>query len=184
MTHKLASLGPTAVWQYVPSLTWKKTITRRLTAARVHGLVLATLLLGLVIATPMASAGEWTDHSGTICKNYNASEVGYIDYFAYGTRSLSPSYTYVICPLTRNTTGTNGAYVFVYVTGSLPTSCGAYSYDYYGGLLVSNSVSGTGLLGIPLAGSGYSTAYSYYSVLCYLPGNGASVLTSVDIYEY
>jgi len=183
MTHKRASLGPTAVWQCVPSLTWKKTITRRLTAARIHGLVLATFLLGLVIATPMASAGEWTDHSGTICKNYNAGEANYIDYLTYGTRSVSSSYTYVICPLTRNTAGIYGAYVYVYVAGS-PTSCTAYSYDYYGGGLVSNSVSGTGLLGIPLYGYGNSTPYSNYSVLCYLPGNAASVVTSVDIYEY
>jgi len=155
-----------------------------LTSARLRSFVLATLLLGLVIAAPMASAAEWTDHSGTICKNYNAGEVTYIDYLVNGTRSLSPSSTYVICPLTRNTTGTNGAYFYVYVTGNQPTSCTAYSYDSNGGFLAGNSINGTGLLGISLYGSGNSTPYSNYSVLCYLPGNAASVVNTVDVYEY
>lgn len=184
MTRKLASLVPTAVWHGVPLLTRKETTPRRLTLAPLRSAILATLLLGLMMAAPMASAGEWTDHSGTICKNYNASEVGYIDYFVNGMRSLSPSYTYVICPLTRNTTGTSGAFFYVYVTGGLPTTCTAYSYEYNGGLLASNSSSGTGLLGISLFGPGNSTVLSNYSVFCSLPGNGASVLHTVDIFEY
>jgi len=157
----------------------------RMTSARLRALVLATLLLGLVTATPMASAAEWTDHSGTICKNYNAGDVGYIDYFVNGTRSVSPtSYMYVLCPLARNTTGTNGAYVYVYVTGPLTTYCTAYSHYYYGTFIASNSNSGTGLIGLNLFGPGNSDALSNYSVLCALPGSGNAVLNSIDMYEY
>jgi len=184
MMHKLASLVPTALWHCVPSLTRKETTPMHLPSAHLRGFVLATLLLGLVLAAPMASAVGWADHAGTICKNYNANEVSFIDYLVNGTRSLSTSNTYVICPLTRNTSNANGAYFYVYVAGNLQTSCTAYSYEYNGGILASSSASGTGLLGISLAGLGNSTLYSNYSVLCYLPGNAASVLYSVDVYEY
>jgi len=184
MMHKLASLVPTALWHCVPSLTRKETTPMHLRSAHLRGFVLATLLLGLVLAAPMASAAGWADHAGTICKNYDAGDVSRIDYLVNGTRSLSPNpYTYVICPLTRNTSNTNGAYFYVYVSGNLQTSCTAYSYEYNGGILASNSASGTGLLGISLSGPGNSSPYSNYSVLCYLPAN-TSVLNTVDVYEY
>jgi len=184
MTHKLAALFPIVVWRYIPSLTRKETTTIHLTSARLRAFVLATFLLGLVTAAPMASAAEWNDHSGTVCKNYNASDVGYIDYLSYGTRSLSPSYTYLVCPVTRNTTGSFGALFYVYVTSNLTTYCTAYSYTYYGSLIASGSNSGTGLIGISLYGAGNSDTLSNYSVFCYLPGNGAAVLNTVDIFEY
>jgi hypothetical protein len=190
MTHKLATLFHTALWQFVPSLTRKETTTMRIRSARIRGFVLATLLLGIVTAAPMASAGEWTDESGTICKNYNAGEVSYIDYFPSGTRIVTKtSPTYVICPVARNTTGTNGAYFYVNVTGTTQTTyCTAYSYNLYGQYKASSSSSGTGLIGINLynATSGVnSDALSNYSVLCYLPGSGSgAVLSTVDLYEY
>jgi hypothetical protein len=144
------------------------------------------LVVGLALGTmgAPAFAAEWTDHSGTICKNYNAGDVGYIDYLTNGTRITRAASTSVICPLTRNTTGTNGAYFYVYVSTTTATSCTAYSYDYNGNFLASASNSGTGLLGLNLSGAGKSTALSNYSVLCYLPGNYSAVLNTVDIYEY
>jgi len=157
----------------------------RMTSARLRALVLATLLLGLVTAAPMASAAEWADHSGGVCKNYNYYDVSYIDYLPYGTRNVAPGYTYVYCPLSRNTTGTFGADVHVYVTGSPQvTTCTAYSYSYYGALLGAVTNSGTGLIPLPLSGPGYSDYLSNYSVLCYLPGGGGYTISMVDFYEY
>lgn len=147
--------------------------------------VLATFLLGMAIAAPTASAAEWTNHSGTVCKNYNASEVSYIDYFSNGTRNLSTSATTtVICPLSRNTTGTYGAYFYVHVSGSQSTTCTAYSHTYDGMLLASTSNSGIGEIPLDLYGFGNSNTYSNYSVLCDLPANRLAVLNTVDLYEY
>jgi hypothetical protein len=60
-------------------------------------------------AVALASAREWTDHSGTICKNFNAGEVAYIDYFTTVTGRLKSGATQVIWPLTQNTESTYGA---------------------------------------------------------------------------
>jgi hypothetical protein len=190
MTQQLATMFRTDVRRSMRALTPQTTVPRRVRAALVRGLVLPLILFGVLAAAPWAGAGEWTDHSGTICKNYNAGEVGYIDYFVNGTRSLSSTGTSLICPLTRNTTGTYGAYFYVNVThsGTQTTYCSAYSHRYDGAYIASNSGnwtgSGSGLIGISLYGANYSDTLSNYSVLCYVPGSGAGVLNTVDFYEY
>lgn len=161
-----------------------------MTSSITRGLVLPFVLLGLLAAASLASAAEWTDHSGTICKNYNASEVTFIDYFPNGTRNLRTGPTSVICPLTRNTTGTFGAYFYIGVThfGSQTTTCSAYSYHLNGAYACSGSGSytggGNGLIGISLYGSGCSDALSNYSIFCTIPGNGNGIVNAVNFYEY
>jgi hypothetical protein len=151
--------------------------------------VLPTVLLGGLAAAPLASAAVATNHSGTICKNYNASQAIVIDFLASGTRSLVGATTSVICPLTRNTANTNGARVYVDIkhTGSRTTRCTAYSYREDGALLASTSQSWSGSgfheITLNLVGAGKSTNYSDYSVLCTIPGNRNGIIMGVDLLE-
>jgi len=160
----------------------------RLTLALARRLVLPLVLLASLAAAPMASAVV-TNHSGTICKNYNAGEANQIDYITNGTRSYMSSTTYVICPLTRNTSNSNGAYVYVDVThyGTQTTNCTALSHSDRGAFLASISQTWTGSgfheFTINLTGAGKSNAWSDYSVLCTIPGNSQGVVHGVDLSE-
>lgn len=156
-----------------------------------RGLGLAIVALGFLAAAPMASA-QITNHSGTICKNFNAGEATLIDYFANGTRSLGASPTSIICPLTRDArvpANVNGGRINLYVThtGTQTTTCTGYSYRDPGDFLASNTQtstgSGTRLLQLDLTGSGKSSPGSDYSVVCTIPGNGNGVVHSVDLLE-
>ena len=161
-------------------------ITRRL--------ILAIILLGFLAVAPMASAQQVvTNHSGTICKNYNAGEVSYIDYLFNGTRVVTTtSPTAIICPLTRNTANVQGAMVHVDVThnGNQTTTCLAFSSNIGGGTLLASGSeppwtgSGSHRFNINLVGPGKSSVWSDYSVLCTIPGNAGGVINGVDLYEY
>ena len=161
----------------------------RLRAALSRGLVLPILLLAALAAAPVA-AEVITDSAGTICKNYYASEVNQIDYLTNATYSLQPSpTTYVICPLTRRTTNTNGAWVLVdvYHIGPRTTTCGAYSYHETGALIASASGTWTGSgqheIPIFLNRPGNSTIWSNYSVLCAIPGYSSGFVTGLILRE-
>ena len=190
MTKKLAPIFRTDVVRSVSYLTRKETATMRMKSAITCALVLPLVLLGFLAAVPPASAGIVTNHSGTICKNYNANEVTYIDYFTKGTRSLKASATQVICPLTRSTQNTNGAWVYVDVlhNGTQTTTCTAYSYSDTGSLLESTSLtfppfSNSKEFPLNLTGAAKSSLWSDYSVLCTIPGNGNGVVMGVDLNE-
>jgi len=152
------------------------------------GAVSALFVLGSLAASSTALAVS-SNHSGTICKNYNAADAPYIDYLTNGTRSIKTSTTNIVCPMARNTSNTNGAYVYVDVThsSSVTMTCTAYSYTYTGTLLGSVSATWTGSgfheFALNLTGSGKSTAWSDYSVLCSTPGNRAAVINGVDLNE-
>jgi hypothetical protein len=156
-----------------------------------RGLGLAIVALGFLAAAPMASA-QITNHSGTICKNYNAEEATLIDYLTNGTRSYKTSATSIICPLTRdarNPSNTNGGRINIYVThtGTQTTTCTAFSNRDPGEFLASSTQtstgSGTRLLQLNLTGPGKSSPGSDYSVLCSIPGNSSGVVHSVDLLE-
>lgn len=171
------------------ALGLSQTTTMRMKSAITLGLALSAITLGSLGASPKAYAAVLTNHSGTICKNYNASEATEIDYLPSGTRSYKTSTTYVICPLTRSTTNSDGAYVFVDInhSGTQTTTCTAYSYNRAGALLASSSYSQTGSghqqIPLPLSGLGKSEAYSDYSVLCSIPGSSAGLIMGVDLAE-
>src|SRR5262245_44945918 len=117
-------------------------------SAITRGLGLAIVAIGFLAAAPMASA-QITNHSGVICKNYNAGEVTLIDYLTNGTRSYKTSSTSIICPLTRDArvpANTNGALINVYVThtGTQTTTCTGYSHRDLGTFLASATQSSTG----------------------------------------
>ena len=156
--------------------------------ATTRSLVLAIVMLGLLAAAPMAYAVA-TNHSGAICKNYNAGEVTLIDYLISGTRSFKTSATNIICPLTRNTSNGNGAWVYVDVfhNGTQTTTCAAYSINTNGSLLAAVSQpwtgSGSHKFAIDLTGTGKSNSWSDYSVLCTIPGDSRGVIHGVDLNE-
>jgi len=157
-------------------------------SALTRSFVRALVLLGALAATPAAHAIN-TDHAGSICHNYYAAQATWIQAYPNGTRSVSPNPTYVICPLTRNTSNSNGAKVLVDLAhfGTQTTQCTAYSYNYNGALLASHAASWTGSgansLTLNLSGAGKSNAWSNYSVLCRIPGSSAGQLYDVDVAE-
>ena len=157
----------------------------RMHAALTRGLVLPLVLLGLLATAPLAHAIIGA-HAGAICKAYNHSDVPFIDSYTDGIRSSKGSPTNVTCPLTRNTSSSLGAIIYVAIkhVGTQTTQCSAYSYGFDGSLLASDFKT--------LTGSGYGTltfnlstsnAYSSYSVLCSIPGDDASVLHEVVVDE-
>ncbi len=151
-------------------------------------LALSLALLGAVTVTPRAHAGTITNHSGAICKNYLGSDATLITNFSSGILSSKTSATQVVCPLTRNTSSSNGAVVYVdlYHSGSLTTTCTAFSYDYTGGVLaaVTGAVTGPAFqeLALDLTGVNKSNSWSDYSVLCTIPG-GTAQIRGVDLLE-
>lgn len=153
-----------------------------------RSLVLILGLLGFLSAVPMVSA-QIHNHSGTICKNYDAADATFIDYLTNGTRSRKPETTRVICPLTRDTNNSNGAFVYVDLThnGTQTTTCTAYSFDLKGTLLASRSQTWTGSgfneFPLDLTGANKSAFWSDYSVLCSIPGNVGGVILGVDLSE-
>jgi hypothetical protein len=134
-------------------------------------------------------AVNYTNQSGTICQEYDAGQANYMDRLPSGTRSSKAGTTYVICPLTRDTTNSNGAYVYVDVshTSQATTTCTAYSYSYTGSSLGSASQSWTGtgshLFAINLTGAGKSNYYSDYAVLCGIPGSYVGKIIDADLSE-
>lgn len=153
------------------------------------GVALTAGLLGALGVAPQALAVPYTNTSGVICKNYNASEATLIDYVPSGTRSYKNGTTSVICPLSRDTQNGNGASVYVDVnhSSSATTSCTAYSYTYTGTVLASATQTWTGSgfheFSLNVAGAGKSNSYSDYSVLCSIPGNSVGSVMGVDLSE-
>lgn len=126
------------------------------------------------------------NNAGTICKNYNASQVADIDYLPNGTRNLNASSRYVICPIVRSPTSASYA-VNVYVDGFAAAgrtiSCTLYSYDYTGTFLGSQSFpsarTGTFDQYLSVPGHYWGTA----SVLCLLPGSAGGIIYDVDVVQ-
>src|SRR2546426_7679607 len=87
---------------------------------------IVAFVLSLAIA-PLASAAALTDHSGTICKALSASDLAVVDYSFSSIRSFKSTGTYVLCPLTRSTTNSLGALVYVDIRhyGTQTTYCSA-----------------------------------------------------------
>jgi len=143
--------------------------------------------IGLSCLTLTAQATN-ANHSGTICKNYNASQVTDIDYLASGTRNINASPRSIICPLVRAPTSTNSAAVYVdgYHSGSQTTTCTLYSYNYNGTYLGSVSFTQTGsgafdrYLSLPAP---QAPTYATLSVLCTIPGGGAGIIYDIDVIQ-
>ena len=146
---------------------------------------LGTFVLGGGANTAHAENGN---HSGTICKNYNAAEVTDIDYLTNGTRNLNMSPRFVICPLvTAPTPNAKIVYVGGFAASGQTILCTLYSYDQVGNFLGGNSFPSamTGnfyvYLSIPAVSSGASWGTS--SVLCVLPPSASGVIYDVDVVQ-
>lgn len=156
--------------------------------ATTRSLVLAIVLLGFLAIAPMAYAVA-TNHSGAICANNHGGDATFIEHLVNGTSSLKTSDIPIVCPLTRNTSNSNGAWVFVDVfhTGMQTTTCTAFSYRTNGQVISAKTVPFTGSgfneIVIDLTGSGKSDAWSDYSVFGSIPGNRNGVIYGVDLSE-
>ncbi len=134
-----------------------------------------------------AFAVDNLNHSGTICKNYNAGEVTDIDYLANGTRNINANPRNIICPLVQEPTSPNDtASVFVGAThfGNQSTNCTVFSYDFDGTFLAANNINlaGAGFQGgwVNFA-AGQAAFWSNLSVLCTIAGGGTAVLNDVIV---
>jgi len=156
---------------------------------KTFGMTIAAGAIAACGLSPAALAVNFTNHSGTICQEYDVGQANTMDRFAYATRTSRVGSTYVVCPLTRDTTNGNGAYAYVdvYHTAAATTSCTLYSYSYTGTLLASNSLSWTGTgfheFYLNAIGAGKSNTYSDYAVLCYIPGSYVGQVRGVDLGE-
>ena len=147
------------------------------------------LLLGLASAwglIDVASAATVTNNHGTICTAYAGVDAGSVQHTPFGT---SASSKYLTCPLSRRTTNSNGAYVYVDVShggASTTTTCSAYSYNYNGGgPIASHTLSWTGTgfhsFALDLSGAGKSNFWSDYSVWCFV--GSSAYIYGVDLSE-
>lgn len=159
--------------------------------------VMGTLAAGFVVAATLgasapvmaATVSTVGNHSGTICKNYNAADASVIDYLTSGARASKAGNVSLICPLVRSTQGTGGATAYVDVTHSTSgtTTCTLYSVSSAGTYLATNTLSWTGVgfheFALSVAGVNKSTAWSDYAVLCNIPGSYNGVIMGVDLNE-
>jgi hypothetical protein len=189
MTKKTTTLFHTDVFRSINCLTRKETTTMRMKSVLTRALVLSIAMLGALAAAPMAYA-QITNHSGVFCTYSNTSEEIFIEHLTNGIRNSKTSATSVICPLTRNASNSNGAYVYVDVThtGTQTISCYANSYNYDGTLIArvpsgNKTFSGFQEIVLNLSGAGKSNAWSDYSVSCFIAGNSNATIHGVDLSE-
>jgi hypothetical protein len=134
-------------------------------------------LMGGVPNTAHASAAN---HSGTICKNYNAPEAMDIDYLTNGARNLNVNSRFVICPLVTSGNSTTKVHVDGFAASGQTIFCTLDSYDNQGNFLGSaSSPSATGKfdfhLSVPSKSSGA------LSVLCLLPPLAQGIIYDLDV---
>lgn len=149
------------------------------------GLALASGTYALIGGASNVAHAVNANHSGTICKNYNASQATDIDYLPYGTRNLNSSTRFVICPLVTSGNSNATAAVFVdgYAAAGQTINCTLYSYNYKGAFLGATSFSSaqTGTFDIYL-----KVANNYYdglSVLCSLPPSAQGIIYDFDVVQ-
>jgi hypothetical protein len=146
-----------------------------------------TVALGALgsIGVPVNAYAVNANHSGTICKNYNAGQVMDIDYLTSGTRNLNVNSRYIICPIVRSPTSNNRLAVYVdgIHYGTRTTTCTLYSYDYTGAFQGSQSFTFTGSGNFDRYLSVPSTYWAAGSVLCNIPGSATGVLRDIDVVQ-
>jgi len=151
-------------------------------------------LVGSLAAASMASAGTWSLHSGSVCKEYAASDAPYLLAGPAGLYNDASAAKLVVCPVVRKTVAPRGADILVEVSaggGAGTTGCNGYSNNCtselnagrpfmlasgYGGV----SGAGNQSLKIGLAGSGKSNACSSYMVFCSLAADASIVSINLD----
>jgi hypothetical protein len=149
------------------------------------GLALTLGTFALTGGVPNTAHAANANHSGTICKNYNAAEALDIDYLTGGTRNLNAVSRYVICPLV--TAASKNASTKVHVDGFASSGqtifCTLYSYDNQGRFQGSKSFSSakTGAFDVQL--SVPSNSASALSVLCLLPPSTQGIIYDIDVVQ-
>lgn len=149
---------------------------------------LSASLFALVAPAPMALAGTWSNHSSSICNHYwDSGSNGSIRFVETGILNSNLNSRYVVCPLVRRTSNSNGADIWVDVdhNGAQTTTCTAYSTSpgRYIATTQSSSGNGVGTMRLDLTGAGKSNWTSGYSVVCDIPGDYNGMLTGVRLDE-
>ncbi|HXL82713.1 MAG TPA: hypothetical protein VN989_01145 [Casimicrobiaceae bacterium] len=149
------------------------------------GLALAVGAFGSIGVATTAQATN-LNHSGTICKNFNASEVLDIDYLPNGTRNLNVSPRSVVCPIVRSPTSTNTLTVYVdgKNSGAATTTCTLYSYNYTGAFMGSTSFTAGGTYDRLLSlASPQAPNWAAASLICGLPGSAQGTIYDIDVVQ-
>jgi hypothetical protein len=149
------------------------------------GLALPLATFALMGGAPNTAHAANANHSGTICKNYNAAEATDIDYLTNGTRNLNANPRFVICPLVVAATTNSSTKVHVdgFAFPGQTIFCTLYSYDNEGHFLGSKSFPSaqTGTFDVKL--SVPSNSSSALSVLCELPPSAQGVIYDIDVVQ-
>ena len=149
------------------------------------GLALPLATFALMGGVPNTAHAANAKHSGTICKNYDASQALDIDYLASGTRNLNASARYVICPLVAAATTNSSTKVHVdgFAASGQTIFCTLYSYDNQGHFLGFQSFPSaqTGTFDVKLSVS--SNSSSALSVLCLLPPSAQGIIYDIDVVQ-
>lgn len=148
----------------------------------------------LSTSAPMEAEAANINTHGSICQNYNASEVADIDYLTSGVRNIATSARSVICSVPRSPLpagAISGAfYVDFTLAPNTSISCTLYSFDDntddmlgFTQLFQSNPstsyVDYDILLSLPVINL---PTFSYTALLCSLPNNSSTLrgVTSVQ----
>lgn len=148
-------------------------------------LIVSALALAATAVVSSAHALQINNH-GADFQPYNAGQAQDIDYLASGVRTTASGSRSVIASIDHNPSST-GYRIDIDGThsGAQTTSCTVYSYRYDGFQLAARSVSASSVSGtwtrIAYLNALESPQWSYFSVVCTIPGNGAGVLHGVGI---
>ena len=149
------------------------------------GLALPLGMVALMGGVPNTAHAANANHSGTICKNYDASEALDIDYLTGGARNLNANSRYVICPLVAAATTSSATKVHVdgFAASGQTILCSLFSYDNQGHFLGFQSFPSaqTGTFAVKL--KVFSNSSSALSVLCLLPPSGQGVIYDIDVVQ-
>jgi hypothetical protein len=118
---------------------------------------------------------------GSICKNFNAWDVGFIDYLPTAVRSLRNEPTTVLCPVGA-IPDSESAFVEVGVlhNSTQTTRCTAYTFDPQGRILSSGTHGATFAGFLTLAPQIRTRIRGSVGMLCTIPGAGNGLLTDVN----
>jgi hypothetical protein len=132
---------------------------------------LGSLFVAGALASPGPAAhADQINTSGTVCKNFNASQALDIDFLANGVRNINAAPRPVICAIPRSPLplGSNATFFVDGVNApGTTTPCTVFTFD---GTLHSATLSLPGVVTLTAG------PFAYASVLCTLPGNAGTVV--------
>lgn len=146
-------------------------------------------LAGFLASSGAAAHADNVNTSGTVCRNYNASDVMNIEYIDMGVLNLASVPAVVICPVVRSPISSASSIGWLYVDGyngaNTSTTCSVNVYNFNGDFEASQTFTASGGASgktwdqLVQFSSGQLTTYAYVNVLCTIPGNFQGVILGV-----